>query len=86
MGEPVWTAHNRPQEDNPARKAYIKGFTEKTRVPLAAHQALRYLVWDIITLQFVKNSLVCYVYRIDFVIREHISMNLKQIKLGKKLS
>lgn len=38
MGEPVWTAYNRPQEDHPARKEYIKGFlTEKTGVPLAAH-------------------------------------------------
>ncbi|MED6171148.1 Ard4p [Stylosanthes scabra] len=37
MGEPVWTAYNRPQEDNPARKEYIKSLTEKTGVPLAAH-------------------------------------------------
>lgn len=37
IGEPVWTAYNRPQEDNPARKEYIKGLTEKTGVPLAAH-------------------------------------------------
>ncbi|XP_058742552.1 acireductone dioxygenase-like [Vicia villosa] len=32
-GESVWTAYNGPQEDNPARKEYIKGifiFTEKT--------------------------------------------------------
>lgn len=37
-GEPVWTAYNRPQEDNPVRKEYIKGFfTEKIGVPLAAH-------------------------------------------------
>jgi 1,2-dihydroxy-3-keto-5-methylthiopentene dioxygenase len=38
-GEPVWTAYNRPQENNPARKEYIKGLslTEKTGVPLAAH-------------------------------------------------
>ncbi|PNX78361.1 1,2-dihydroxy-3-keto-5-methylthiopentene dioxygenase [Trifolium pratense] len=36
-GEPVWTAYNRPQEDNPARKEYIKVFNEKTGVPLAAH-------------------------------------------------
>ncbi|KHN02748.1 1,2-dihydroxy-3-keto-5-methylthiopentene dioxygenase 4 [Glycine soja] len=36
-GEPVWTAYNRPQEDNPARKEYIKGLTEKFGVPLAAH-------------------------------------------------
>ncbi|CAI8604615.1 unnamed protein product [Vicia faba] len=38
MGEPVWTAYNRPQEDNPARQEYIKGLvTEKIGVPLAAH-------------------------------------------------
>ena len=36
-GEPVWTAYNRPQEDNPARKEYIKGLTEKFGVPLATH-------------------------------------------------
>ncbi|KAF9677635.1 hypothetical protein SADUNF_Sadunf08G0128100 [Salix dunnii] len=30
VGEPVWTAHNRPQEDHPARKEYIKNLvTEK---------------------------------------------------------
>ena len=36
-GKPVWTAYNRPQEDHPARKEYIKSLTEKTGVPLAAH-------------------------------------------------
>ncbi|KAH8500299.1 hypothetical protein H0E87_015523 [Populus deltoides] len=30
VGEPVWTAYNRPQEDHPARKEYIKSMvTEK---------------------------------------------------------
>ena len=24
VGEPVWTPHNRPQEDNPVRKAYVR--------------------------------------------------------------
>ncbi|GLT61551.1 hypothetical protein SLA2020_342500 [Shorea laevis] len=37
VGEPVWTAYNRPQEEHPARKEYIKGFTEKVGVPLKAH-------------------------------------------------
>ncbi|XP_028751246.1 1,2-dihydroxy-3-keto-5-methylthiopentene dioxygenase 1 [Neltuma alba] len=35
-GEPVWTSYNRPQEDHPARKEYIKSFV-KTGVPLEAH-------------------------------------------------
>ncbi|CDO99107.1 unnamed protein product [Coffea canephora] len=37
VGEPVWTAFNRPQEDHPARKEYVKNFTEKVGVPLEAH-------------------------------------------------
>lgn len=36
-GEPVWTPFNRPQEDHPARKEYIKNLEEKVRVPVAAH-------------------------------------------------
>lgn len=37
VGEPVWTAYNRPQEDHPARKEYIKGLTGQAGVPLEAH-------------------------------------------------
>ncbi|KAJ0035368.1 hypothetical protein Pint_24744 [Pistacia integerrima] len=37
VGEPVWTAYNRPQENHPARKEYIKGLTGKLGVPLEAH-------------------------------------------------
>ncbi|XP_027155841.1 1,2-dihydroxy-3-keto-5-methylthiopentene dioxygenase 1-like [Coffea eugenioides] len=37
VGEPVWTAFNRPQEDHPARKEYVKNFTEKVGVLLEAH-------------------------------------------------
>lgn len=37
LGEPVWTAYNRPQEDHPARKEYIKSLTEEVGVPLEAH-------------------------------------------------
>ncbi|KAK4750106.1 hypothetical protein SAY87_027555 [Trapa incisa] len=37
VGEPVWTPFNRPQEDHPARKEYIKRLTEKPGVPLEAH-------------------------------------------------
>lgn len=36
-GEPVWTPFNRPQEDHPARKEYIKNLEEKVRVTVAAH-------------------------------------------------
>lgn len=25
-GDPVWTAHNRPQEDNPSRKKYVEAY------------------------------------------------------------
>ncbi|CAA6663694.1 unnamed protein product [Spirodela intermedia] len=34
--EPVWTAYNRPQEDHPARRVYIKSFLEKPRIALKA--------------------------------------------------
>lgn len=37
VGEPVWTAYNRPQEDHPARKEYIKCLTDKVRIALEAH-------------------------------------------------
>ncbi|XP_058212118.1 acireductone dioxygenase 1-like [Rhododendron vialii] len=38
VGEPVWTAYNRPQEDHPARKGYIESvLTQKIGVPLQAH-------------------------------------------------
>ncbi|XVF38286.1 hypothetical protein REPUB_Repub20aG0087700 [Reevesia pubescens] len=37
VGEPVWTAYNRPQEDHPSRKEYIQTLTEKVGVPLRAH-------------------------------------------------
>lgn len=37
VGEPVWTPYNRPQEDHPARKEYIKSVTERVGVPLTAH-------------------------------------------------
>ncbi|XP_041001369.1 1,2-dihydroxy-3-keto-5-methylthiopentene dioxygenase 1-like isoform X2 [Juglans microcarpa x Juglans regia] len=37
LGEPVWTAYNRPQEDHPARKEYIKSVIEKEGAPLEAH-------------------------------------------------
>lgn len=38
VGEPVWTAHNRPQEEHPVRKEYKKSFYESMGgVPLQAH-------------------------------------------------
>ena len=37
MGEPVWTAYNRPQEDHPARQEYIKSLTQRMGVQLAAY-------------------------------------------------
>ncbi|CAN6677214.1 unnamed protein product [Malus baccata var. baccata] len=37
MGEPVWTAYNRPQEEHPARKEYVESFTKKVGVALKAH-------------------------------------------------
>ncbi|XP_068644168.1 acireductone dioxygenase 1 [Aristolochia californica] len=36
VGEPVWTAYNRPQEEHPARKEYIK-LLGQGAVPLEAH-------------------------------------------------
>ncbi|KAK4355562.1 hypothetical protein RND71_024533 [Anisodus tanguticus] len=35
--KPVWTPYNRPQEDHPARREYIKSVAERVGVPLAAH-------------------------------------------------
>ncbi|XP_074374521.1 acireductone dioxygenase 1-like [Apium graveolens] len=29
LGEPVWTAHNRPQDNHPSRREYIKNFANK---------------------------------------------------------
>ncbi|KAK6914003.1 Acireductone dioxygenase ARD family [Dillenia turbinata] len=38
VGEPVWTAYNRPQENHPARMGYVKSLTEKVGgVALEAH-------------------------------------------------
>ncbi|KAF9605045.1 hypothetical protein IFM89_013715 [Coptis chinensis] len=37
LGEPVWTAYNRPQEEHPARKEYTRNFVEKAGVALEAH-------------------------------------------------
>ncbi|KAK1646202.1 hypothetical protein QYE76_064007 [Lolium multiflorum] len=37
IGEPVWTAHNRPQEDHPVRQEYVKNLTDNAGLPLAAH-------------------------------------------------
>lgn len=37
VGEPVWTAFNRPQEEHPARRKYIVNFGEKIGMPLEAH-------------------------------------------------
>ncbi|KAK3440754.1 hypothetical protein EUGRSUZ_B01018 [Eucalyptus grandis] len=37
VGEPVWTAFNRPQEEHPARKQYARSLAEKVGVALAAH-------------------------------------------------
>nr|POE50561.1 1,2-dihydroxy-3-keto-5-methylthiopentene dioxygenase 1 [Quercus suber] len=37
VGEPVWSAYNRPQEKHPARKEYIKSLTEKVGMTLEAH-------------------------------------------------
>ncbi|KAJ6725973.1 12-DIHYDROXY-3-KETO-5-METHYLTHIOPENTENE DIOXYGENASE [Salix purpurea] len=34
VGEPVWTAHNRPQEDHPARKEYIKNLVTEKKVEI----------------------------------------------------
>ncbi|KAM0936596.1 putative acireductone dioxygenase (Fe(2+)-requiring) [Dioscorea sansibarensis] len=37
VGEPVWTAYNRPQEDHPARQRYINNLFEDSGVALEAH-------------------------------------------------
>lgn len=37
IGEPVWTPYNRPQEEHPARKTYIKNLTEKVTGAIEAH-------------------------------------------------
>jgi 1,2-dihydroxy-3-keto-5-methylthiopentene dioxygenase len=37
IGEPVWTALNRPQEDHPARQEYVKNVSAGTGFALAAH-------------------------------------------------
>ncbi|KAK1414699.1 hypothetical protein QVD17_30449 [Tagetes erecta] len=37
VGEPVWTAFNRPQEEHPARRNYMISFGQKMGMPLKAH-------------------------------------------------
>ncbi|XP_077245400.1 rmlC-like cupins superfamily protein isoform X1 [Tasmannia lanceolata] len=37
VGEPVWTCYNRPQEEHPSRKEYIKNLSEKVGVALQAY-------------------------------------------------
>uniref|UniRef100_A0ACD5VX97 Uncharacterized protein n=1 Tax=Avena sativa TaxID=4498 RepID=A0ACD5VX97_AVESA len=37
IGEPVWTAHNRPQEDHPVRQEYVKSLTDNAGLALTAH-------------------------------------------------
>lgn len=37
VGEPVWTPYNRPQEDHPVRKEYIKSLTHKFGESIQAH-------------------------------------------------
>ncbi|KAK4478117.1 hypothetical protein RD792_017395 [Penstemon davidsonii] len=37
VGEPVWTPFNRPQENHPARKEYIKSMTNNVGVSLKVH-------------------------------------------------
>ncbi|KAF5760138.1 putative acireductone dioxygenase (Fe(2+)-requiring) [Helianthus annuus] len=37
VGEPVWTAYNRPQEEHPARRNYMFNFGQKIGTPLKAH-------------------------------------------------
>lgn len=52
VGEPVWTAHNRPQEDHPARQEYINSLlTEQVRQPLEAH-------WGIVSIIITYNCAV----------------------------
>ncbi|KAJ4767780.1 hypothetical protein LUZ62_078155 [Rhynchospora pubera] len=37
VGEPVWTAYNRPQEDHPSRQGYINNFVKDSGIALQAH-------------------------------------------------
>lgn len=37
IGEPVWTAYNRPQEEHPSRKEYVRNLLGKSTVALEAH-------------------------------------------------
>lgn len=37
IGEPVWTAYNRPQEEHPARQGYVKSLMESSGVAVKAH-------------------------------------------------
>ncbi|KAG2302348.1 hypothetical protein Bca52824_030999 [Brassica carinata] len=37
VGEPVWTPYNRPQEEHPVRKEYIKSLTHKFGESIQAH-------------------------------------------------
>uniref|UniRef100_A0A0D9XJS6 Acireductone dioxygenase n=1 Tax=Leersia perrieri TaxID=77586 RepID=A0A0D9XJS6_9ORYZ len=37
IGEPVWTAYNRPQEEHPVRQEYVKNVKGNTGFALAAH-------------------------------------------------
>lgn len=37
IGEPVWTAYNRPQEEHPARQDYLKSLMEGSGVTVEAH-------------------------------------------------
>ena len=41
IGEPVWTALNRPQEGHPARQEYVKNVMGNTGFALAAHWTCR---------------------------------------------
>ncbi|PKU85551.1 1,2-dihydroxy-3-keto-5-methylthiopentene dioxygenase 1-like [Dendrobium catenatum] len=37
IGEPVWTAYNRPQDDHPARKDYVNSLMKHSEVSLGAY-------------------------------------------------